>query len=158
MNPSLAPRYGFIFIRLAWLAVMGPIAVSAQVAPAARPADSAAKPDVVKMTPFQVSEDPPGYQMLRTTTGTRLNTDLRDVPQSLSIVTKDLLDDSMSTNLEEALGPQKVALVLGAEGPGMRANVRDHCDAVAKLPISDAVESLNVSNAAAIALYAASVA
>ncbi|NNC48824.1 MAG: 23S rRNA (guanosine(2251)-2'-O)-methyltransferase RlmB [Sphingomonas sp.] len=60
--------------------------------------------------------------------------------------------------LAEALGPQKVALVLGAEGPGMRANVRDHCDALAKLPISDRMESLNVSNAAAVALYAASIA
>ncbi len=59
------------------------------------------------------------------------------------------------TSLKEALGPKKVALVLGAEGPGMRANVRDHCDSVARLPISDAVESLNVSNATAIALYAA---
>ena len=49
-------------------------------------------------------------------------------------------------------------IVLGAEGPGMRQNVRDHCDAIARLPISAAVESLNVSNAAAIALYAASVA
>ncbi len=63
-----------------------------------------------------------------------------------------------TNELKDALGPQKVALVLGAEGPGMRQNVRDHCDAVARLPISTAVESLNVSNAAAIALYAASVA
>jgi 23S rRNA (guanosine2251-2'-O)-methyltransferase len=39
----------------------------------------------------------------------------------------------------------------------MRHNVREHSDALAKLPISDAVESLNVSNAAAVALYAASV-
>jgi 23S rRNA (guanosine2251-2'-O)-methyltransferase len=60
--------------------------------------------------------------------------------------------------LKEALGPQRVALVLGAEGPGMRHNTREHCDAVARLPISDAVESLNVSNATAIALYAASIA
>jgi 23S rRNA (guanosine2251-2'-O)-methyltransferase len=63
-----------------------------------------------------------------------------------------------NVELKDALGPQRVALVLGAEGPGMRQNVRDHCDAVARLPISDAVESLNVSNAAAIALYAANVA
>ncbi len=47
-----------------------------------------------------------------------------------------------------------VALVLGAEGDGMRTNIANHCDAVARLPISSAIESLNVSNAAAVALYA----
>ncbi|MEO6198729.1 MAG: 23S rRNA (guanosine(2251)-2'-O)-methyltransferase RlmB [Sphingomicrobium sp.] len=60
------------------------------------------------------------------------------------------------TTLESALGPDRVALVLGAEGPGMRSNVRDHCDALARLAISADSESLNVSNAAAVALYAAS--
>jgi 23S rRNA (guanosine2251-2'-O)-methyltransferase len=44
---------------------------------------------------------------------------------------------------------------LGAEGDGIRHNVIEHCDQIAKLPISEAMESLNVSNAAAIALYAA---
>jgi 23S rRNA (guanosine2251-2'-O)-methyltransferase len=60
--------------------------------------------------------------------------------------------------LKEALGPQRIALVLGAEGPGLRPNTREHCDALARLPISAQVESLNVSNATAVALYAASIA
>jgi 23S rRNA (guanosine2251-2'-O)-methyltransferase len=65
------------------------------------------------------------------------------------------LTGDAETKLKDALGPARVAIVLGAEGPGLRPNTREHCDALARLPITDAVESLNVSNAAAVALYAA---
>lgn len=64
------------------------------------------------------------------------------------------LDGEGPTTLAEALPAGPIALVLGAEGDGMRHNIVQHCDAVARLPMSGAIESLNVSNAAAIALYA----
>jgi 23S rRNA (guanosine2251-2'-O)-methyltransferase len=66
------------------------------------------------------------------------------------------LTGEAETTLAQALGPPRVALVLGAEGEGMRQNTQAHCDALARLPITG-IESLNVSNAAAVALYAASI-
>lgn len=66
------------------------------------------------------------------------------------------LDGDGRTTLSQALEKTgKVALVLGAEGDGLRPNSVAHCDMIARLPISSRMESLNVSNAAAIALYAA---
>lgn len=65
------------------------------------------------------------------------------------------LDGDADAMLGDAVaGVNRLALVLGAEGDGMRENTVNHCDAIARLPISPRMESLNVSNAAAIALYA----
>ena len=47
----------------------------------------------------------------------------------------------------------KIAIVMGSEGKGMRHLVQENCDSSIKLPISNKVESLNVSTAAAITLY-----
>jgi 23S rRNA (guanosine2251-2'-O)-methyltransferase len=63
------------------------------------------------------------------------------------------LDASATTALHEADLSGKVAVVLGAEGEGLRRLTREHCDLMVRIPIGRAVESLNVSNAAAIALY-----
>lgn len=66
------------------------------------------------------------------------------------------LDGDGTVNLAAALAdPRPAAIVLGAEGKGVRPSVAEACEARARIPIAPAMESLNVAAAAAIALYAA---
>jgi 23S rRNA (guanosine2251-2'-O)-methyltransferase len=69
------------------------------------------------------------------------------------------LDGTGDVELGAALadvGSRAIGLVLGAEGPGLRAKTRETCDVIARIPFAGAFGSLNVSNAAAVGLYAAS--
>lgn len=63
------------------------------------------------------------------------------------------MDGKATQTIAQAALAPKTALVMGAEGSGLRRLTEEKCDLLVKLPISDKMESLNVSNAAAIALY-----
>ena len=64
------------------------------------------------------------------------------------------LDSEADVTLAEVDKTPPLVLVLGAEGKGLRELTAKNCDVVAKLDFSGAIRSLNVSNAAAVALYA----
>jgi 23S rRNA (guanosine2251-2'-O)-methyltransferase len=63
------------------------------------------------------------------------------------------LDGEAKETLSQMKFDAKTALILGAEGKGLRRLTAEHCDFLCKIPMSGQMESLNVSNAAAVALY-----
>lgn len=83
-----------------WLTTL--VAVLAVGATAAQAQDS--DEEVYELSPFTVDEsDNQGYAATSTLAGTRLNTNLKDIAASITVVTKDFLEDSASTDLKELL-------------------------------------------------------
>jgi 23S rRNA (guanosine2251-2'-O)-methyltransferase len=65
------------------------------------------------------------------------------------------LDGGAGETLQEVLDGRPTVLVLGSEGEGLRRLVGEHCDVLAKIPMPGGFDSLNISAAAAVALYEA---
>jgi 23S rRNA (guanosine2251-2'-O)-methyltransferase len=65
------------------------------------------------------------------------------------------LDSEAEAPLEGVISGERIALILGAEDKGLRRLTRETCDCLARLSVPGAIASLNVSNAAVLALYLA---
>ena len=64
-----------------------------------------------------------------------------------------LLDDTLDIDDEKLRGEEKLAIVLGTEGDGLRASTIAKCDYPVKIPMSHGVDSLNVAAASAVAFW-----
>ena len=69
-------------------------------------------------------------------------------------LTPDRSAESIANVVESTDQSTRIALFLGAEGPGLKASTMSQCDHRVRIPLSNGVDSLNVATAAAIALYA----
>ncbi len=63
------------------------------------------------------------------------------------------LDGSAKQDILEVKRLENIALILGAEGSGIRSLVKKNCDLLVKIKMSPKAESLNVSNAAALIMH-----
>ena len=99
-----------------WLATTA--AAVAQTTPAPTPAPATSKVETIQLSPFEVvSETDNGYKANGTLAGTRLRTDLRDVAASITVVTKEFMNDIGATTLEGLL-----TYTVGTEVSGLSGN------------------------------------
>jgi outer membrane receptor protein involved in Fe transport len=102
-----------------WLTALLPLLLvpTLQAQPAA-PAKPPTAEEVVELSPFEVrAEEDTGYLASGTLAGTRLRTDLRDVAASISVITKDFMNDIAANNLEDLL-----TYTAGTEVEGLSGN------------------------------------
>lgn len=119
--------------------------------------------DAVLVTPR--CADPLYRRSVRVSMGTVLQvpwTRLPDWPEGASVLKKAgfhlaalaLADDAVTLEQFSVAPPERVAIMLGAEGDGLSRQALEHADTVVTIPMLHGVDSLNVAAASAVALYA----
>lgn len=115
---SLAPLRPGITSRLSL--IIGITAVLTASSPSFAQESEINDEDVVQLSPFVITDSQDGYTANATLGGTRLRTELRDLGSSISVVTKQLLDDTASTDVEGLL-----VYTMGTEVGGSNGNFLD---------------------------------
>ena len=115
-TPSAKSTIGWL---TAMLALLAAATVDAQTTPSAQPTKPAAnKDEAVVLSPFEVNAaSDTGYSATSTLAGTRLRTELRDVAASITVVTKDFMNDIGANNLDQLLN-----YTVGTEVAGLAGN------------------------------------
>ena len=91
------------------LACLGGLAASLPLGAQTGPAPVSSEDDTVTMSPFEVSSDrDTGYIATNTLAGSRLNTSLLETPASISVLTKDFLNDIGALNVSQAIDRKSV--------------------------------------------------
>ena len=104
-NPPKPTSHSRAARTIAGALFVAPFATSLCAQAAATPASASAVGGTVKLSPFEVRNDKDqGYAATSTLAGSRLNTDLRDTPAAISVMTREFLIDIGAVNVTEALG------------------------------------------------------
>ncbi len=74
--------------------------------------------------------------------------------RGFTLVGMGLTDSAVDFDDYVRRAPQRVAIALGSEGPGLSATAFSQCDVIARIPMANDVDSLNVAAAGAVALHA----
>jgi 23S rRNA (guanosine2251-2'-O)-methyltransferase len=107
-----------------------------------------------EVTPAVVNASSGATEHLRIASVTNLAQSIATLQQA-GIWVVGVEDDERAQDIDTADLNIPIALVLGAEGPGLARLTRDRCDFMVRLPMAGQIASLNVAVAGSIALYSA---